>query len=251
MVEYEENNLTYMCTTCNVIHQARPDTGINICVAGDQLHNIHTPRSTSIPSMKPDPVHIDWLTVCDASIAEMEYAWLRDYKYQPRPMRILVTAGLVDLARGKTRDEIVEMFIHFKETVDKQNCYHPSVQNEFVIATILNPPKFTWFVDNGPPPRNHQNLLSEIKELNSWIVFYNNQNGKNITPRFHRFGVKDCWAMGKEKKRVRVKRHMHAQWRQEQPINERMYLNDVTRLRLGVAVVRHFQGEQERHGILG
>ena len=68
------------------------------------------------------------------------------------PMRILVTAGLVDLARGKTRDEIVEMFIHFKETVDKQNRYHPSVRNEFVIATILNPPKFTWFVDNQEPP---------------------------------------------------------------------------------------------------
>ena len=79
MVEYEETNLTYMCTTCNVIHQARPDTEINICVVGDQLHNIHTPRSTSSPSMKPDPVHIDWLTVCNASIAEMEYAWLRDY----------------------------------------------------------------------------------------------------------------------------------------------------------------------------
>ena len=171
MVEYEEMNLTYMCTTCKEIHLARPDSGLNICVGGNQIHNLHTPRASNSPSLAPDPVHIDWLSVCDATIAEMEHAWLCDYKNQPRPMRVLVTAGLVDLARGKTRDEIVEMFMHFKETVEKQNRFHPQVKNEFVIATILNPPRFTWFADNGPPPRNHQNLLSEIKELNSWIVF--------------------------------------------------------------------------------
>ena len=71
--------------------------------------------------------------------------------------------------------------------------------------------------------RNHQNLISKIKELNNWIVFYNNQNVKNITPRFHRFGVRDCWAMGKDKKRFRVKRHIHAQWCQEKAITWTMW----------------------------
>ena len=250
MVEYEETNLTYMCMTCKEIHLARPDSGLNICVGGNQIHNLHTPRASNSPSLAPDPVHIDWLSVCDATIAEMEHAWLCDYKNQPRPMRVLVTAGLVDLARGKTRDEIVEMFMHFKETVEKQNRFHPQVKNEFVIATILNPPRFTWFADNGPPPRNHQNLLSEIKELNSWIVFYNNQNGKSMTPRFHRFGVKDCWALGQEKKRKRVKRHIFSQWCQDKPVKDRMYLNEVMKVRLGVAIVRHFQGEKERNGVL-
>ena len=233
------------------VHLARPNTGVNVCVSGSQLHNIHTPRSSSSPAMNPDPVHIDWLTVCGATITELEYAWMCDYKYQARPMRILLSAGLDDLARGKTRDEIVEMFIHFKETVDKQNRLHPDVKNELVIATILNPPCFTWFKDNGPAPRHHKNLLAEIKELNSWIVFFNKENGKSITPRFHRFGVRDAWSVGQDGKRTRVKRHIHSQWCQDEPIVERMHLNKEMRIRLGVAVVRHFLGEQERHGILG
>ena len=88
-------------------------------------------------------------------------------------MRILLSAGLDDFAIGKSRNKIVEMFIHFKGEIDRQNSHHPSVKNELVIATILNPPKFVWFQDNGPPPSQHRNLLSDIKELNSWIVKFN------------------------------------------------------------------------------
>ena len=62
--------------------------------------------------------------------------------------------------------------------------------------------------------------------------------------------MKDCWAMGQDKKRKRVKRHIPSQWCQDKPVKDRMYLNEVTRMRLGVAVVRHFLGEQERNGIL-
>ena len=101
MVEYEQDNMNFMCTTCMKVHLARPNTGVNVCVSGSQLHNIHTPRYSTSPAMNPDPVHIDWLTVCGATIAELEYAWMCDYKYQARPMRILLSAGLDYLAKGK------------------------------------------------------------------------------------------------------------------------------------------------------
>jgi hypothetical protein len=248
-VEYVTANIPYMCTTCITTHPARPELGLNVCLSTSQLHNIHTPRSSSIRS-DPDPIHIDWLTVCGATIAELEYAWVLDYKRQPRPMRILLSAGLTDLAQGRSRNQIVESIIHFKQTVDKQNMFHPNTRNELVIATVLNPPKFVWFDDNGPPPLNHRNMLADIKELNSWIVFYNKENGKDITPRFHRFGVKDGWVIGQDGKRVRTKRHIQSQWRQSEPVRDRMHLSDTWRVRLGRGVTRHFQGELERHGVL-
>ena len=95
------------------------------------------------------------------------------------------------------------------------------------------------------------NKLAEIKELNSWIVYYNNLNGKNITPRFHRFGVRDGWTMDKEGKRVRVKKHIQVQWNMQEPILQRVHLTPQVRVKMGTAVTRHFLGEQERYGKIG
>ena len=152
--------------------------------------------------------------------------------------------------KGKTRTDIVASTLHFKEVVNSQNRYHPHTKNELVVATILNPPKFVWFPDNGPAPPNHKNMLSDIKELNSWITYFNQQNGK-ITPRFHRFGVKNGWRLDKNRKRVHVQCHQFQQWRQSEPVHDMLHLSDQWRVRLGISVTRHFQGEQDRNGILG
>ena len=242
----------YMCTTCKAVHRVKPDDGLNVLVGTSQLHNLHNPPTNITVQMPPDPIHIDWLTICDATIAELEFGWLRDYRNQTRSMRILLSAGLEDMARGRSRDEIVESFMHFKLTViDKQSERLPGIKNELVIATMANPPKLVWFPDNGPPPRNHVNKLAEIKELNSWIVYYNNLNGKKITPRFHRFGVRDGWTMDKEGKRVRVKKHIQVQWNMQEPILQRVHLTPQVRVKMGTAVTRHFLGEQERYGKIG
>ena len=243
--------LLYMCTTCKTVHPDKPDNGMNVLVGTSQLHGLHNPRDPSKAPMDPDPFHIDWLTVCGATIPELEYAWRRDYESYKHPMRILLTAGLDDLARGRTRDEIVESFLHFKMMVDRQNSRHPGQKNELVIATILNPPRFVWFKDNGPPPKNHKDMLQDIMELNSWIIFFNNQNGKPVTPRFHRFGIRDTMVKGKDGKKVRVKKHIMAQWDVSEPVVQRMHLSMQFRYRMGLSVTRHFRGEFERHGKLG
>ena len=131
----------------------------------------------------------------------------------------------------------------------------------FNSSTILHPPLSSpenktfglrgRHQDNGPQPRQHRNLLPDIKELNSWIVFFNKQNGKDITPRFHRYGVRDGWTVDREGKRVRIKKHTMSQWCSAEPVAERVHLNPDMRIRLGVAVTRHFQGELERNGKIG
>ena len=78
------------------------------------------------------------VTIVGGTIPDLTHAFTVDYKRQPRPMRIFVSAGLNNLPRGTSRDTIVERFIHLKETIDAQNVYHPHAKNELVIATILS-----------------------------------------------------------------------------------------------------------------
>ena len=188
--------------------------------------------------MDPDPFHIEWLTVCDATISELEYAWIRDYNKQPRAMCILLSAGLEDLAMGRSSvSHIIYSFMHFKQVVDEQNVKHPKTRNEFVISTVYNPPAYVWFQDNGNPPNNHRNMLDTIKELNSWIVLFNKENGKETTSRFHSFGVRDGWIFNPEGRKVRRKKHIMAQWSKE-PILTRVHLIDQIRIKVGVAVTK-------------
>ena len=53
-----------------------------------------------------------------------------------------------------------------------------------------------------------------------------------------------------EGRKVRVKKHIMAQWSKE-PILTRVHLIDQIRIKVGVAVTRHFKGEEERFGKLG
>ena len=251
-VEYCEENVLYMCTTCRVSHKVRPDNGLNILLGDTNLHNIHCPRGDK-PRSPPDPLHIDWLTISGATIKELEYAWQLDYAKYTRPMRILLSAGLADLVQGRSRTDIVADILHFWAVVNKQNDYHLLTKNEFVVATILNPPKLVWFEDNGPPPPNHVNMLSELKELNSWIAYFNQQKDK-LTPRLHRFGVKNGTQKVYPKEgvphTVRVQHHLMKQW-EAVPVRDKLYLSDTWKVRLGLAVVRHFEGELKRYGVLG
>jgi hypothetical protein len=239
-VEYSNSNPDYMCPTCMAMHSIHPDIGLNVCLGSSQLHNFHQPWDPSV-TCPPDPFHIDWVTIPGGTIPDLAHAFTVDYKKQPRPMRIFVTAGLNDLLRGASRDTIVERFINLKETIDKQNVWHPHAKNELVIATILNPPKLVWFAANGPPPPNYVNHLKDVKEINDWLKNYNQSNGRVCTPSFHRLGVRTIRG---------VQSHHLSQWRQSEPISDMVHLSDHMRVRMGQAVIKHFRGEWDRFGTL-
>ena len=239
-VEYSTKNRNYFCTTCMTTHPTYLDYGLNVCLSDSQLHNFHHPRDPLV-DCPPDSLHVDWLTISGGTIADLRHGYLVDYRKQPRAQRILVSAGFNDLMRGASRDTVVERFIHLKETIDAQNAHHPNSKNELVIATILNPPKLVWFSGNGDAPPNFQNRLQELKDLNSWIKFYNSQNGRICTPAFHRFGIRTIKG---------VLAHHFSQWRQSEPVADMVHLNDRMRVRMGQAVLRHFSGEIDRFGYL-
>ena len=147
--EYYGRN--YMCPTCMLIHSTRPDKGLNVCLGDSLLHEVHRPLNPSV-TCPADPFHIDWVTISGGTITDLTDAFIHDYKNQVRPMRVFVSAGLNDLIRGADKDLVIGRFIRLSEVINEQNCCHPPVKNELVIATLLTPPKLVWFEDNGTPP---------------------------------------------------------------------------------------------------
>ena len=134
--------------------------------------------------------------------------------------------------------------------VEAQDTYHPHKKNELVIATLLNPPKLVWFAGNGSPPTNFTNRLQDIKDINSWIKFYNIENGRLFTPCFHRFGVRTTRGRIGDGPLTSIQSHQFSQWRQSKLTRDMVHLNDRWRVRMGQAVLRHFEGEYTRNGVL-
>jgi hypothetical protein len=85
----------------------------------------------------------------------------------------------------------------------------------------------SWFLvgRQWPPPPNYVNFLIEIMELNSWIVYFNQERGK-ITPCFHRFGVNDGTRRDEDGKLQKVKCNLMEHWRQTEPDQDKLHLSD-------------------------
>ena len=47
-----------------------------------------------------------------------------------------------------------------------------------------------------------------------------------------------------------VKSHRWNEWRQSEPRHDMLHMNDRMRVKMGRQVVRYFEGEHERHGII-
>ena len=99
--EYANKNCTYMCPSCQVPHMAAMEYGLDICLSDSTLHEIHHPREPGV-ICPPDSSHVDWLTIPGATVEELLFAWQVEYGHEPRPMRILLVAGLNDLVKGGT-----------------------------------------------------------------------------------------------------------------------------------------------------
>ena len=246
-VEYDPRNKDHMCPTCKAQHPAWPNCGLNVCLSTSQLHEVHNPRDPEV-TCPPDSLHVDWITIPGATVSTLETAWQVDYLKSVRPMRVLLVAGANDLLKGGNKDSLTNSILHLKNVIDDQNQYHPNTPNELVVATMLNPPILTWFPDNGRPPARHINRIEEIREINQWIIEFNQGYGL-ATPRFHRFGVRTGRKMVNG---VVTQMHVHQfkKWRQTESKEQMLHLNDHWRTRLAGSVVKHFENRLAEKGAL-
>ena len=244
-VEWSTTNRCYLCPTCQLHHPSKMAYGgyLNVCLSDSQLHEFHTPRDPTV-KCPPDSRHVDWVTIPGATIPTLEHAYKVDYGKYEVPMRVLLVAGINDLLKGGTLTSLTNSILRLKNTIDDQNAYHPDTENKLVVATVLNPPKLTWFSDNGPPPPGHVNRLEEIRAINTWITEFNEGYG-NTTPRYHRYGVR-CGRKFVHGEFVPMHVHQFKKWRQSEEVGDMIHLNDYWRTRLGGAVVKHFESEREK-----
>ena len=188
-VEYDRENKLYLCPTCQATHLARPAYGLNICVSDSTLHNFHQPRDRGVVC-SPDTTHVDWVSIPGGKISDLDLAWRVEYHREPRPMRILLVAGLNDLIKGGTRESVMRSIVHFQQMIIRNNRYHPGSSNQFAVAPLLCPPKLVWYGDNGPMPQGHAgNRREELEELTNDILSFNAQNGMLHVPHFNTIGV--------------------------------------------------------------
>jgi hypothetical protein len=219
--------------------------GLNICVSTSQLHNFHQPREEGV-LCPPDSSHVDWLTIPGAQIEDLIYAWRLDYHREPRPMRILLVAGLNDLIKGGGFQSIKDEIKRFKINIDHQNRYHPGQHNRFSVATILNPPKLCWFPDNGTPPPGHNNRLVELSQINGWIDQFNTQNNMQCVPRFNTWGTRTSTKELEDGSKWEMKTHRWNEWRSSETRGDKLHLSDKMRVKMARQVIRYFEGEVAR-----
>ena len=249
-VEGLDPNCPYVCPTCQKSHKAKPETGLNICVSGSQMHEFHYPRDNNV-TVAPDNIHIDWLTIPGATVDELCDAWRLDYHKESQPMRIMLASGLNDLLRGGDKTSFIEAVKGFKINIDAQNKYHSNgLKNEFCVAPVMNPPKLCWFPDNGQEPPNYENRLVEIAEMNDWINNFNRANGMSGPPCFQTWGTRSSMKVLEDGSAWPFKTHRWNEWRETEK-SEKLHLNDKMRGKMGQAIVKYFQSENDRKGILG
>ena len=244
-VEYEEDIKNYLCPTCQIFHPSRLDYGLNIC-ASDSLHNFNLPEDNTL-ACPPDTIHVDWMTIPAASIAELEFAWSVDYHHQKLPSRTLVVAGLTDLINGGSKDSVMDSVKSFQKTVDRQNRHHPEAKNQFAIAPLPFPPKLAWFSDDGPLPNGHSGSREdEIADLNEMIFNFNAQNGLPYAPHFNTLGVRRYKKWYDDGSWRMIIHHRIGQWTGSELVHERTQLADPMRIRMSRMVVKYFEGEMSR-----
>ena len=248
-VEHHYTNPFYLCPTCEAPHLAHQDNvGLNVCVSTSQLHDFHQPRQPGVVC-PPDSLHVDWLTIPGANIDELSYAWRLDYHREPKPMRILLVAGLNDLLQDSTVKQIQEKILRFESDISGQNRHHLR-RNEFFVSPLLNPPKLAWFPDNGTPPPSHKNKLVDLFNLNEWIKKFNQNNGNIAVPNFETWGARKTTKVLADGSCWEFKTHRWNEWRQSEARGDMLHLGDKNRIKMGRSILNFFQGELDRKGPL-
>ena len=247
--EYANYNCTYMCPTCQTTHVAQLPYGLDVCVSTSQLHEFYQPREMGVVC-PPDTSHVDWLTIPGAKVEDLRLAWRVDYSKNTKPMRILLVAGLNDLAKGGTFDTLTAEIKRFNEVVKQQGReFHPGMNNSFAVAPLIPAPKFVWFPDNGPTPPGYTNRREEIEQINEWIKGFNRDNNISQVPGFHTWGTRTTKRMV-DGERVEFKTHRWNEWRASEAAGDKLHLVDKMRVKMAQYVVKYFQGQRKTIGPL-
>ena len=241
LLDVETSGAEYRCPSCMSSHkpyQNSSDDRVKVVVS-DILHHYFTG-----PGYKGDKFHVDYVTIKGGFIPDLYHAFKLDYASFSRPMDVVMVAGTADLLYGYGREYIMDGFREFTSTVlDIGKVQHPNVANTVAIATLMHPPRLSWFADNGPEPFNYRNERDKIDDLNSKISQLNNDNSVPIFPGFHSYGTrKSSYKSWDEFGQVQVQHFKCHRWEhwQEAARRDKLTLRPDRLLKMAVALNNYF-----------
>ena len=236
----------YVCTECDSsVHHFV--TGVRYPVlASSSILNGWTGRRSPLilEQYRGLPFHIEMVTIPGARISDLKQAVWAEYSNVTKPLDILLCAGLNDLLRNYTAQDIMADLRDFKADVMAWDS-----RNTFAVCTLPLPPKMSHL---RADPRYHrqyvgdQDCFTELNDLIPQIINLNAEGPKAVltsrAPRFHTWGIRtETLPFNKDSTRAigNLGQHRSGQWR-ESDTWDQLHLNDQARLRMGKATVGYF-----------
>ena len=237
----------YFCPTCKSVHSSHETTRRKVCLSSSILHEFWAPRDhRSSPVYEGDRSHVDYITIPGGRISDLTNAWKIEYFQDSRPMDVILIAGLNNLIKGYTPDEMLREYDHLVQFVHYQaHKYHSELHNTCTIGTLYYPPQLCWLPGKGNCPPGFKNQLADMQYLNSEIERLN-QESQLKSPNFPVFGVRGG---GKYVMNVQgtwewkdTTHHRYNDWR-EKEVGSMLHLNDHMRMKMGRWVGKFFAKE--------
>ena len=229
-----EKSGSIFCPTCKKPHSDFDQQRVKICISSSSLHEFWA-QGESGESYEGDCVHIEYITIPNARINELTVAFEIQYLEDPRPMDVILVAGIENLVKGYQKDSLMKAYKHLVDLVKwQEEKFHPDVENSCGIATLYYPPQVCNF-DRNELSSQSRNQLQTICELNNDIEGLNAKSGLKV-PNFKRFGVR------KSTKGKRATKHRWEHWVGDQPATM-LHLRRDQRMKMGRQVGKYFKYE--------
>ena len=194
-----------------------------------------------------------------ATIQELEHAWKADYGHYTNPMDVVLVAGLNNILRGETEEQIMSRFYNFMIAVaENSRKHHNHGHSSFAVATLIYPPKLTWFDEDGQMPYPEStNKIEMMKSLNNKIINFNNALRLNLwqpktisesgpadssAPKFHHMGIETVYRRHRGRI-IRKTKHDWRKWRHTEQRPLMLHLNDKERAKMGRIINYYFASQ--------
>ena len=111
------------CPSCKLVHSQNQNCRIKLCMSDSTLHMFWDPPHGSQHSVRyeGDSHHTDYVTIPGAKIETLQQAFMIDYSEETRGIDVLVVAGLNNILRGDTMEQLMRTVYLFRDTVLKKS----------------------------------------------------------------------------------------------------------------------------------
>ena len=209
------------------------------------LHMWFAPPGATETLYKGDSAHRDYVTIPGAKIVHLHEAFLAEYGTVTISIDVVLAAGLNDVARGHTRNYIMQCITDLRRAVTQQaEDYHPEAKNTLAVSALLYPPQLCWFENDGPVPyTGYKNQLEKVDWINTEIDTTNKDAGIDFAPDLNTFGVRTANRKIRDRfGNITIKHttsHRWGEWREEER-GDMLHLSDKRRVAVGKHISSYF-----------